>query len=123
MATTRAREGRLEDADRAMLELITTRERVNGTNHLFTLQSRLVRLELILMPQGRFPEAAAEWMDTASRVRAHQPTLLPALARTHQGLLSRWEAAGGDGGFLEFRHTSRASVPPEGSGSGPSPVE
>ena len=108
MAATRARQGRLAEADQSYLELIAIRDRVNGSTNIFALGSRLSHAAGVLVPQGRFAEAAPVLLHLATVVLEDQPTFKTKVVQAMQNLLKVWRSAGVGAGFEDFQRQVEA---------------
>lgn len=107
LAEVRARQGDLDAAGQSLRQLLALRKQVNGAGHFFTQSVRVQLAAQVLVPQGRYVEAAEALRPVAAAVRVGQPALEPAFAQARQALLTAWETNGGGPEFDAFRQDTR----------------
>jgi len=122
MALSRARQGRFAEADQSFQGLFLLLERHNPANHVLTWVARLTYVDNVLVPQGRFGEAAHLLLRAAKVVAETKPELRPVLDQSLGGLLAAWRAKGAGLEFEEFQRQSGmepASASPPATGQAP----
>jgi tetratricopeptide (TPR) repeat protein len=118
---THARQGRFADAEKTFLEVIAARTQVSGPDHYFTLQTQLLYVDQVLVPQRRFAEAAPMLLRAERIVRSNQPQLQAGFEKAVEATLVAWESQGGGPEFESFRRQVMASAP-SGRSGGDAPV-
>ena len=103
IAATEARQGLMEEAETTFHNIIATQERVNGPEHVLTRDTRLSLIRQVLLPQGRFEEAATIFESVATVEQARLNYLRPETRRVGEVLLTQWQRDGGDPAFEVFQ--------------------
>ena len=103
LATTLGRQGRGAEAEALFREVIVKATRIYGAGHVFTLDARLGFLKSVLLPQGRFREAAQLCRAVLAAERAQLGTIRPTTRSAVERTIAAWQAGGGGPGFEEFK--------------------
>ena len=103
IASTQARQGRMEEAETTFRNIIATQERLGGPEHFLTRDTRLSLIREVLAPQRRFEEASAIFERVATVEQKRFNYLRQGTWRTGKVLLTQWQSNGGGPAFEVFQ--------------------